>query len=585
MKAFLRALLLLALAAGGVWPAASRAAAPDQEPPLQGASMVLVPRGSVTIDQVAAGKLNALFAPLAGATAATNDSNELWLRVPLVNGSRVPALWQLQFQMPATDEITFYEQRGRFWAESMAGDRIETSRWPREGRYPRFAVAMQPGEGKLVYLRVRHVFPIPLALRLLTDRQADETQQREYLAFGSAMGAVLILVVVCLGNAVVYRNNAYAWFGLYAFILALALASFTGLAGQYFWGQWPQWSDPSKGSLTLVAAGASVLFVRSLCKLGSRNHALSRMTMGAGLLIILASGVYAIQPAAAIWLYTAGMIAAAVLPVAIAVYTWRREDKVGAWVLAAYLPLSVVVTLIVLRMAGADLFAFSGNTLASMALAATLPLLFIALNLRSRETQALQVRGKELSSLDPLTGLLAAHIFHDRAAACVTRYRRYRTDAAIMHVRIANLDRIRDVHGSAIADQCLIRAAIKLGRVMGGADAMGRVEEAGFGLIFELPEPRQAITEKAAHLVAQGLMPLKGLKPQTSLQFHIVINILSENPVGAAEMQAEMLNTLKNMSGRTRRPIRFLEDKFSATVMGADSRDAPESLPAPQAAG
>ncbi|MET0311786.1 MAG: 7TM diverse intracellular signaling domain-containing protein [Burkholderiaceae bacterium] len=581
MKALLRLVVLL-LAAAGV-----QAAAPNLEAPLQGAAMVLVPRGSVTIDQVAAGQLNASFMPMTGNTAATNDSNELWLRIPLVNGSRAPALWQLQVQMPATDEVTLFEQRGRYWTDSMAGDRIETSRWPREGRHPRFVVGMQAGEGKVVYLRVRHAFTFPLAVRLLTDRQADEAQQREYLAFGSAMGAVLILVVVCIGNAVVYRNNAYAWFSLYAFILALALASFTGLAGQYFWGEWPQWSDPSKGALTLVAAGASVLFVRTLCKLNSRNHLLSRMALGAGMLIMLAAVVYGIQPAASVWLYLGGMISAAILPVAIALYTWRRDDRVGAWVLAAYLPLSAVCTLIVLRMMGLELFAFSGNTLASIALAATLPLLFIALNLRSRETQALQARGKELTSVDPLTGLLAAHIFQDRVASCVTRFRKYRTDAAIMHVRIANLDRIREVHGSAIADQCLIRAAIKLGRVMGGADAMGRVEEAGFGLIFELPEPRQQITEKAAHLVAQGLMPLKGLKPQTSLQFHIVVNVLSENPVGVVEMQAEMLNTLKNMSGRTRRPIRFLEDKFSATLQHAEAGETvgEGELTAPQPVG
>ena len=44
-----------------------------------------------------------------------------------------------------------------------------------------------------------------------------------------------------------------------------------------------------------------------------------------------------------------------------------------------------------------------------------------------------------------------------------------------------------------------------------------------------------------------------------ALHFHVVANILSENPQDAVEMLAALQQLLASMSPRTRRPIRFLE--------------------------
>jgi len=62
-----------------------------------------------------------------------------------------------------------------------------------------------------------------------------------------------------------------------------------------------------------------------------------------------------------------------------------------------------------------------------------------------------------------------------------------------------------------------------------------------------------------ARLVAHGLMPLAGLKPNVALQFHLVAGVLADAALNAAELQAALEATLDSMSPRTRRPIRFLE--------------------------
>jgi hypothetical protein len=55
------------------------------------------------------------------------------------------------------------------------------------------------------------------------------------------------------------------------------------------------------------------------------------------------------------------------------------------------------------------------------------------------------------------------------------------------------------------------------------------------------------------------LMPLAGLKPNVTLQFHVVAGVLADTALNAAELQAALQATLDSMSPRTRRPIRFLE--------------------------
>ena len=161
--------------------------------------------------------------------------------------------------------------------------------------------------------------------------------------------------------------------------------------------------------------------------------------------------------------------------------------------------------------------------------------------------------------IDALTGLLAPHLFHDRLRQVVARYKRDQQDAAVVYIDLVNYPRIKSFYGVSVAEQSLLRSVIKLRRLLRDVDTVSRVGEARFGLILEGVSSRSAVADRAARLIAAGLMPLKGLKPEVTLQFHVAAVLMGERPMEAPALTEALAALLGSMSSRTRRPIRFVE--------------------------
>jgi diguanylate cyclase (GGDEF)-like protein len=270
----------------------------------------------------------------------------------------------------------------------------------------------------------------------------------------------------------------------------------------------------------------------------------------------------------------------------IAYGAWRRGDVVGLWVMGAFLPLACTVVLGLARRFGWLPPSSATQYALVAAMAIQVPLLLMALSIRSRERHGAQVRETAMSSQDALTGLLAPHLFHDRLRQVVARYKRDKEDAAIVFIDLVNYARIKDFYGSAIAEQSLLRSVIKLRRLLRDVDTVSRVGEARFGLILEGVDSRLAVTDRAARLIAAGLMPLKGLKPDVTLQFHIASVLLCERTMEAQDLAQALGDLLGKMSSRTRRPIRFLEPEVTqpAQLDALDSmRDGDEDSQLPGA--
>jgi diguanylate cyclase (GGDEF)-like protein len=236
-------------------------------------------------------------------------------------------------------------------------------------------------------------------------------------------------------------------------------------------------------------------------------------------------------------------------------------------------------------MAGWVPVSFSTQYAIVIAMTLEVPLLLVALNIRSRERHGAQIRELALSTQDALTGLLAAHLFHDRLRQVVARFKRDPDNAAIVFIDLVNYPTIKAQFGTAVAEQSLLRSVIKLRRLLRDVDTVSRIGEARFGLILEGVTSRIAVTDRAARLIAAGLMPLKGLKPEVTLQFHIAAVLLEERMGEPEELAQALGDLLGSMSPRTRRPIRFLEAvntepaslESDSALLGTDSNLPPDA--------
>lgn len=234
--------------------------------------------------------------------------------------------------------------------------------------------------------------------------------------------------------------------------------------------------------------------------------------------------------------------------------------------LAAYLPLAAAVGLTLIQALGWLPASFGMQYAVVVSSAIEVPLLLVALTLRSRERHGAQIRELALSTQDALTGLLAPHLFMDRLQQVIARYRRDHEDAAVVYIDLVNYARIKSLHGASVAEQSLLRSVIKLRRLLRDVDTVSRVSEARFGLILEGVASRASVTDRAARLIASGLMPLKGLKPEVTLQFHMAAVLLHERLHDAHTLASALDELLGSMSPRTRRPIRFLEPEDTDRV-------------------
>ncbi|MEJ5989679.1 7TM diverse intracellular signaling domain-containing protein [Ramlibacter sp. PS3R-8] len=531
----------------------------------------LDPQGNAGIEQ-AVQAAAAFQHARAGTMHQLGPDAALWMHLRLQRPPGERQAWLLKFPMPTLDHVTVFQQAPQGWTAETAGDTIAVARWPERGRYAFFRLELPPGQARDVYVRIQHEAGADFPALLATASAHNEQVQLEYLVLGAVFGAMLLLIVACAARSWVYRDPVFGWYGVYALLTSLAVASFTGVAPHLLWPGFGALRDAPTPMLACAAVGAGMLFVRTTLGLRRRlpvQDAAARAIGIAGLLLALTPAL--LPKSIHLPLVGVYMTAASVTAVLFAAAAWGRGDTVGRYVLAAQLPMVVAVVATVVRALGWADVPFVSQYLVVLGLAVEVPLMLVALFIRARDRHSAEVREQALSTQDALTGLLAPHLFQDRLRQVVARHRRDGESAAIVYIDLVNHARIRETFGGAAAEQSLLRSVIKLRRLLRDVDTVSRVGEARFGVILEGASSRASVTERAARLIAAGLMPLPGLKPDVTLQFHIAALLLNERALEADEVQAALSAQLARMSPRTRRPIRFIAPEQQTSDPPADS--------------
>lgn len=531
--------------------------------------------GTAGIAEVSAAAGTARFQPPVPDTIyRLGPEAALWMHLRIARGRDARQDWVLEVPMPVVDSVTVYQadSEGRWRAET-AGDTLAVNLWPEGGRYPFFRLELPAGQPRDVFLRIQHTTSADFPLRLSTAARHGQRMQMEYLGLGAAFGALLLLVAACLAQAWVFHDRIFAWYALYAVVTALAVAAFTGAGAHLLWPGFGALADAPMPMLAAAAAGAAMLFVRNLVGLRRRFPLQDRLLLGLGLLGLALTLLPPFAPKmVTLPVLGAYMAAATLATVGVGLAAWLRGDVVGKWVFVAYLPMTASVILSFLRIFGWAPLSFGSQYAVVAAMAVEVPLLLVALTIRSRDRHGAEIREQALTTHDALTGLLAPHLFQDRLRQVVARHRREGESAAIMFIDLVNHGPIRETFGTAVAEQSLLRSVIKLRRLLRDVDTVARMGEARFAVVLEGATLRSSVTERAARLIAAGLMPLPGLKPEVTLQFHIAALLLNERCLEAEQVEEVLAEQLARMSPRTRRPIRFIAPELQEA-----SEPGPES--------
>ena len=544
----------------------------DQTPSLQlnAASLMWIDTaGQSSIDQLTDSKAALLFVPSRADTIYDLGKQAvLWQRYRFKRAPDSRPNWVLAFPQPLLDKVTVYQSNSAGgWSSQSAGDTVPVASWPEPGRYAQFQLQLPDAGVRDVYVRIQNVTRLTLPVRVSMRSVQSQILQEEYLVAGVVFGALLLLIVACVVQSWVYRDRAYGWYAFYSFILMLFLASWTGVAGHLLWNSANHWNDTAPGVLGILSGATALLVIHHLCGVGSHYRWYESLTyaIGAGgMPVALAYSL--VERSIGVPMVALYVTAVVITAMTRCWITWRRHDVIGLWLMAAFTPMAVPTMLIVVTILGFISSSAITQYGIVVGLMAEVPLLLIALNLRSRERHSMEARAYALAGQDALTGLLSAHIFHDRFKQVLARFRRQKEPAAVLYIELVNYRYIKKNWGAAVAEQSLLRSVIKLRRILRDVDTVGRVDEARFGLILEGESSRQPVTELAARLIAAGLMPLKGLQPEVILQFHIAAAMLGENHGSELEITAALADLIRHMGPRSRRPIRFLEPELTRPV-------------------
>lgn len=490
-----------------------------------------------------------------------NKFDTLWVRLRLQNASPMEEHWRLNIPLPYLDSVTLHQRGadGR-WSTLHSGDSLPQSEWQLPGLYPEFELHLRPGTTSDVYLQVRNFQPVSLPLRLSSSGERQHLRLLEMLVLGLLLGALLSLAALSLLRLLEHRNAIDGLAALFGLCVTLTVAQINGVLNLIVWDALPAIGNLASSALPVIAVGCTLLFLRQLFSLSVNFYWYDRLmsTVGWGTLVtVLTYGLT--DRFVAERISNAFMLAAYAACLGATVLSWKSGSSSGRWLTLALLPQFATLIYMLAESIGWAPTFWPIRYVMSVGVALTLPVLLYLLSHLTHDRKELVVRANHLPTQDALTGLLTGEVFQQHLEESVQRAIEHREPLALVVVHLANHDHIRQTFGDTTAEQCLLRAVVKVQRILRDVDPAGRVGTAEFGLLMEGIKTRESLTERMVQLIGSGLIPVPGLVPEVTLHFQAACVLLHEIPVPPEIVLHELHKLLAEMSPRTRRPIRFLE--------------------------
>ncbi|MDI1338250.1 7TM diverse intracellular signaling domain-containing protein [Polaromonas sp.] len=526
----------------------------------QGEALVLVdPSGEQTLAQVqqrfASGEATPASAdrimPAGGAAA-------LWYQLALPAVS-VPTPLVLALPHPGMNRVDLYRPAADGgWLVLRSGDSIPVAQWPLPYLHPAFELVQHPQEAGPSYLRVQHSHPISVRWTVWPARDFQESSRRWHFLLGVYAGFVALVLVICTVNAYFWRDSIHFYYAAYVLVIALGQLSLTGLAGEYFWPDNPWWNDVASNVLPVTGAALGHFFMRELVVgRGARWVTHLMLAMG-GLGAVLAACFLFVGRNPFFAITGPYYLASFVVYLGVALWYAWRTPRVGLWVLAGVLAVLAGAVFPVLRNMQLLPVSFMTQYGAQLGVALEIPLLLVALYLRTQERRDNRARVEAIARVDPLTGAVNHRVMLERLQRLLIAQLREPASGAVLRVRIGNLQAIRDEYGLQVAQMALVHAGACITQVAREGDTVARHRDGDFVLILKGRVTRDQISDMGQRLIARGLAPSELLPHGAVLQLKVAIAAAPFQAAGVALLLQALDAAVTEMAARPGKALRFV---------------------------
>lgn len=451
------------------------------------------------------------------AIAPLGPGRAVWYRLALPHVA-APAQAVLTLPISSIDSVDLFRPNGSGWTVQRAGDSIPVGDWPVRYLHPAFALLLSPADpAPIAYLRVEHSHPVTVELLLRDGAGFDESNKLWHLLLGGYIGFLLLVVVLAVTHAVLWRDTIHLYYGVHVVLVGLVALSLTGLAGEYLWPWNAWWNDIAPAVLSSTALAGIALFLRRLVAERGR-HGLSRV------LLLLAATSFAIaiaymefgRPPVFLVHNVNAAVSLAVFLLAVGWYA-LRHPQVGGWVFAGMAVLALGALFPLLRNLGLDPPVFLTQYGLQLGAALEIPLVLIGLYFHSRERRDNQLRVNALARTDPLTGVASHRVLMERLDELLQRHRRDPLAGVVLRVRVANLATIANDYGREAAEAAVVRAAECVAQRAREGDTVAREQGGDLVLVLDGRLTRGEALATGRDIIAAGLKFSGRLPPAVTL--------------------------------------------------------------------
>ena len=420
------------------------------------------------------------------------------------------------------NRVTLYWQgEGGRWLMAESGDQVPVAHWPMPYLHPAFGFVAQPGLSR-VYLSVQHSQPIGVRWRLWDRERFDDSSRLWHLAIGLYAGCMLLVVVLSVIDAVVWRESLPLYNALAVLCIGLAMAALTGLGGEFLWPLQPRWNDTATMALPSLAVSSLALFLSRLVQGALPPWAVRSLQAVAGVALLLSLGFVGLGRDRLFLGANLFYLGALGLSLWMAFWYARRNPRVGFWVLAGQAGLMLGAMMPILRNLGLVPMNDATQFGAQLGALIEIPLVMAALHLWGRQRRDQQVRRHALLAVDPLTGLTHQRVLVERLDHLILRQHRNHRLGAVLRIRICNLQTLFRQAGPQGAEAVTLQAAQCMSQLLRrSGDTLARLANGDFVLLMEgEPKPR-AVQDAAQLIIARGLAQTLKSPPGEALRLHV----------------------------------------------------------------